>query len=51
MDLGAAAAYYFESLLRPNEILGIFPFSRTLLNLVDVLHPISTKPGIKVVQI
>ncbi len=51
MDLGSAAAYYFESILRSNEILGIFPFSRTLLNLVETLHPITTKPGIKVVQI
>ncbi len=50
-DLGAAAAYYLESAIRPNEVIGISSWSATLLNLVDALHPIPKKPGIKVVQI
>lgn len=50
-DLGSAAAYYLESILRPNEIIGISGLSRTLLALVDTFHTVTTKPGIKVVQI
>ncbi len=50
-DLGSASAYYLESTLRPNEVIGISSWSGTLLALVDALHPIPSKPGIKVVQI
>jgi len=50
-DLGAAAAYYLESAIRPNEIIGISSWSATLLALVDALHPLPRKAGIKVVQI
>lgn len=50
-DLGSAAAYYLESILRPNEIIGVSGLSRTLLALVDTLHTVTSKPGIKVVQI
>lgn len=50
-DLGAATAYYLESAIRPNEIIGISSWSATLLALVDALHVPVKKPGIKVVQI
>jgi len=50
-DLGAAAAYYLESIIRPNEVIGISSWSATLLELVDSLHPIQRKQGVKVVQI
>lgn len=50
-DLGAAAAYYLESAIRPNEVIGISSWSATLLALVDALHSLSRKTGIKVVQI
>jgi DNA-binding transcriptional regulator LsrR (DeoR family) len=50
-DLGSAAAYYLESAIRPNEIIGISSWSATLLALVDALHPLPRKPGVKVVQI
>jgi DNA-binding transcriptional regulator LsrR (DeoR family) len=50
-DLGAAAAYYLESAIRPNEIIAISSWSATLLALVDALPPIPKKPGVKVVQI
>ncbi len=50
-DLGAATAYYLESSIRPNEVIGISSWSATLLALVDALHPLPRKPGIKVVQI
>lgn len=50
-DLGAATAYYLESAIRPNEIIGISSWSATLLALVDSLHPMPKKPGVKVVQL
>lgn len=50
-DLGTAAAYFLESAIKPNEVIGISSWSATLLELVDALHPISRKPGVKVVQI
>ncbi|MBN1429539.1 MAG: sugar-binding transcriptional regulator [Anaerolineae bacterium] len=50
-DLGAATAYYLESAIRPNEIIGISSWSATLLTLVDALPSLPKKPGVKVVQI
>ncbi len=50
-DLGAAAAYYLESAIRPNEIIGISSWSSTLLAMVDALHPLQRKPGVKIIQI
>ncbi|MGA9191302.1 MAG: sugar-binding transcriptional regulator [Anaerolineales bacterium] len=50
-DLGAATAYYLESVIRPKEVIGISSWSGTLLALVDALHPVPRKPGITVVQI
>jgi DNA-binding transcriptional regulator LsrR (DeoR family) len=50
-DLGAATAYYLESAIRPNEIIGISSWSGTLLALVDSLQSLPKKPGVKVVQL
>jgi DNA-binding transcriptional regulator LsrR (DeoR family) len=50
-DLGASAAYYLESAIQANEIIGISSWSSTLLAMVDALHPLPKKPGVKVVQI
>lgn len=50
-DLGAAAAYYLESAIRPNEIIGVSSWSGTLLAMVDSLHPLQKKKGVKVIQI
>lgn len=50
-DLGAATAYFLESAIRPNEIIGISSWSATLLALVDSLHSLNKKPGVKVVQL
>jgi len=50
-DLGSAAAYYLETIIRPNEVIGISSWSSTLLQLVDALHPLERKIGVKVVQI
>jgi len=50
-DLGVATAYYLESAIRPNEVIGISSWSETLLALVDALHSLPRKPGVKIVQI
>jgi DNA-binding transcriptional regulator LsrR (DeoR family) len=50
-DLGAAAAYYLELAIRPNEVIGISSWSGTLVALVDSLHSVPRNPGVKVVQI
>lgn len=38
-ELGAAAAYQLETILRPKERIGISSWSRHLLAMVDQLHP------------
>ncbi len=50
-DIGSAAAYYLETIIRPNEVIGISSWSATLLELMNSLQPTQRKPGIKVVQI
>ena len=50
-DIGAAAAYYLESAVKPNEVIGISSWSSSLLALVDAMHPLQSKSGIRVVQI
>jgi DNA-binding transcriptional regulator LsrR (DeoR family) len=50
-DLGAATAYYLESAIRPNEVIGISSWSSTLLASVDALHSVPRKSSVKVVQI
>jgi DNA-binding transcriptional regulator LsrR (DeoR family) len=50
-EIGSAAAYYVESSLRPNEVIGISSWSATLLALVDALHSVARKGDIRVVQI
>jgi DNA-binding transcriptional regulator LsrR (DeoR family) len=50
-DLGTSAAYYLESAIRPHDVIGISSWSATLLAMVDALHSLPRKPGVKVVQI
>ncbi len=50
-EIGSAAAYYVESSLRPNEVIGISSWSATLLALVDALHSVARKGDVRVVQI
>lgn len=51
MELGSAAAYYVESSIKPNEVIGLSSWSTTLLRLVDSMHSVPRKSGVKVVQI
>lgn len=50
-DIGAAAAYYVESTIKPNEVIGLSSWSGTLLALVDAMHSVPRKNDVQVVQI
>ena len=50
-DIGAAAAYYVESTIKPNEVIGLSSWSSNLLALVDAMHQVPRKPAVQVVQI
>jgi len=50
-DLGAAAAFYLEATVRPEAVVGISSWSRSLFAMVDALHPNENGKGGKVVQI
>jgi DNA-binding transcriptional regulator LsrR (DeoR family) len=50
-DIGAAAAYYVESTIKPNEVIGLSSWSSNLLALVDAMHQVPRKTGVEVVQI
>ncbi len=49
--IGAAAAYYVETTLHPNEVVGISSWSVSLLNMVDHMQPVRNVPGTTVLQI
>jgi DNA-binding transcriptional regulator LsrR (DeoR family) len=50
-DLGAAAAFYLETTLRPDDVVGISSWSAALLAMVDALHPTRRGSNSRVVQI
>ncbi|MFO7679704.1 MAG: sugar-binding transcriptional regulator [Chloroflexota bacterium] len=50
-DVGAAAAYYVESTIKPDEVIGLSSWSAALLALVDAMHQTPRKGGVQVVQI
>jgi DNA-binding transcriptional regulator LsrR (DeoR family) len=50
-DLGAAAAYYLETTLRPDDIVGISCWSASLLAMVDAMRPMQRWETMRVVQI
>jgi DNA-binding transcriptional regulator LsrR (DeoR family) len=50
-DLGAAAAFYLETTLRPTDVIGISSWSAALLALVESMHPNPRAAGAGVVQI
>ena len=50
-DLGAAAAYYVETTIKPEMVIGISSWSRSLFSMVETLHPSTAGAGGKVVQI
>lgn len=50
-DLGAAAAFYLETTLRPTDVVGISSWSAALLAMVEAMHPNPRAAGAAVVQI
>jgi DNA-binding transcriptional regulator LsrR (DeoR family) len=50
-DLGAAGAFYLETTLKPNDIIGISSWSSTLLAMVDAMHPLPKDFRAQVIQI
>jgi len=50
-DIGAAAAYYVETTLRDDEVVGISSWSASLLAMIDAMRPQPNKKGIQVVQV
>jgi DNA-binding transcriptional regulator LsrR (DeoR family) len=50
-DLGAAAAFYLETTLRRNDVIGISSWSAALLAMVESMRPSPRAAGVSVVQI
>jgi DNA-binding transcriptional regulator LsrR (DeoR family) len=50
-DLGAAAAFYLDTTLKPNDVIGISSWSAALLAMVESMHPHPKAAGARVVQI
>jgi len=50
-DLGSAAAFYLNTTLKPNEVIGISSWSASLLATVDAMMPVTRPIGAQVVQI
>jgi DNA-binding transcriptional regulator LsrR (DeoR family) len=50
-DLGAAAAFYLETTLKPSDVVGISSWSAALLAMVESMHPNPRAAGAAVVQI
>ena len=50
-DLGPAAAYYIETTLKPNEVVGLSSWSAALLAMVDCMRPNPRSFAVRVVQI
>jgi DNA-binding transcriptional regulator LsrR (DeoR family) len=50
-DLGAAAAFYLETTLKADDVIGISSWSASLLAMVDAMHPSQRWKNTRVVQI
>ena len=50
-DIGAAAAYYLEQTIKPNEVIGLSSWSKSLMAMVDAMNPLPQRDGTQVVQI
>src|SRR5262249_15261641 len=50
-DIGSAAAYYLETTLKQDEVIGISSWSSSLLATVEAMHPLPRPLGAKVIQI
>ena len=50
-ELGAAAAYYLEAVLRSRDVMGVSSWSASLLATADAMRPLPKLTGVRVVQI
>ncbi|HVO72306.1 MAG TPA: sugar-binding transcriptional regulator [Aggregatilineaceae bacterium] len=50
-DIGSAAAYYLETTLKQDEVIGISSWSSALLATVDAMRPLPRPIGAQVIQI
>lgn len=50
-DLGGAAAYHLESIIRTGDVVGISSWSESLRATVDAMAPVNTVRDVRVVQI
>ncbi len=50
-DIGVSAAYYLEQTLKPNEMIGLSSWSKTLMAMVDAMNPLPKMTGVQVVQV
>lgn len=50
-DLGAAAAFYLENTLKPNDVIGISSWSAALLQMVNAMRPSQRFKNNRVIQI
>ncbi len=50
-DIGTAAAYYLEQTIRPDEIIGLSSWSKTLMAMVDAMNPLPKPAGAEVIQV
>lgn len=50
-DIGTAAAYYLEQTIKPNEIIGLSSWSKTLMAMVDAMNPLPKQAGAEVIQV
>ena len=50
-EIGYTAARYLESILRPNDVIGVSSWSTYLLEMANAMTPISRRSGIQVIQI
>ncbi len=50
-DIGAATAYYLEQTIKPDEVIGLSSWSKTLMAMVDAMNPLARQAGAQVVQV
>jgi DNA-binding transcriptional regulator LsrR (DeoR family) len=50
-DIGTATAYYLEQTIKPNEVIGLSSWSKTLMATVDAMNPLAKQAGVQVVQV
>ncbi|MFN8564871.1 MAG: sugar-binding transcriptional regulator [Anaerolineae bacterium] len=50
-NLGAAAAYYLETTVREDEVIGISSWSETLLAMANAMQPLNRMSNTRVIQI